>query len=1319
MNKVYKLIWSKTKNMYVVASEFAKSHTKSAKSSVISRTLTCGVLACVIGCGVVMPVMAAEVTLGNTTVTNGGNVNEVVIIGNGAKADFGYTDSSVNASSSGVLIGAGATVISEKAPGVNNVVIGPSSGYQDLARAIAYRTGSVSIGSSIRNHSIDGIAIGGSNYIDGNDAIAFGKYAVSSGSNSVSLGAFSVSMEKDTVSFGHLTGDPSTSVNGDWIFENFDGDLSASATFKSDYFRRLINVANGKNTHDVSVVDQTGNSLVLDGKKLQLNNVLGTKLNEVDLSNISGASYTAGDNISITNDKISATGLIKYDDDTKKTATLEGGSRGTKLTNLTAGGLSRTSTDAVVGAQLWATNQNLAGMQTDINTNKGNILSLNTSMTNALESISATAELVNTLEDLKADTSLNNLTSTGKLVIKNAAADAVQEYMAGNNKVVPMSKSVSFDKVIDGSEVVAYDDDSLETITLEGPVGVGTKITNVADGDVSAASMDAVTGAQLYAVQQQFDTFQSSLATNNATIAAVQTDVNTLKTSYLTMSSDVNTLKTQMETGFNVTIDGAKVKQVNPDANQVNFVTGDNISLENSNSGVKISATGEGAVTEGDTKLVNGNTVYLAIQDALAGVNEDLNNKANISLNNINNNGKSVIRSIAQQAVKVVPGENTGVTISADNGAITYAVNAFTTGTVTSESEGIVSGKTVYTEVRPNADGNYIATANTTGANLTALDEQIKANTDAIDELKAGAGQVTIPDNVVTYDSETKDKVTFEGQEGTVLSNVADGTEDKDAANVGQLKGVKTELEGRIKITEDLLAGDWEGKTVKEHIDEKVDRDELDEALAGKANVDLDNITDAGKTVVRNLAQEAIDVKGEGAAVVTSAMEDGKKVFTVSVTADGAVEEGNAGLVDGGTVYDAIKDANQATQDALDGKADTDLGNITDDGKEVIREVMKDDLDGKANVGLDNITDEGKEVIREVMKDDLDKKADKDSVYTKDETDDLLADKADKDYVDDELAKKANKDASNIETAKWAEKLGTGKIEEGNTDLVNGGTVYDALKDLDGFDIINQEDDTIRIGGKDKYDTADAVDISKSDGSGRILRGVVTDPDDKTSAASVGYVDDKFDEFGREINGAFKAVNNRIDEVGANAAALANLHPFEYEGQKWNIAAAYGGYNGEHAAAVGLFYRPSERVMINASTTVSNDRNMYGAGVSVMLDKPMYNSRKELMDLVKRQGDEINQLKHIVNQLVNKTTVMDNMKKGFPDVPRNHWANNAVSTLHGNGVLAGYPDGEFKGDKQMTRYEYAEMLYKAMKRGVEIPKEVISEYQKELSQIGK
>lgn len=194
-------------------------------------------------------------------------------------------------------------------------------------------------------------------------------------------------------------------------------------------------------------------------------------------------------------------------------------------------------------------------------------------------------------------------------------------------------------------------------------------------------------------------------------------------------------------------------------------------------------------------------------------------------------------------------------------------------------------------------------------------------------------------------------------------------------------------------------------------------------------------------------------------------------------------------------------------------------------------------------------------------------------------------------------------------------------------------------------------------------------------------------------------------------------LGNRINKVGAGAAALAALHPLDFDpDDKWDFAAGYGNYNGENAAAVGAYYRPNEDTMFSVGGSFGNGENMVNAGVSLKLGQGNHVSTskvamaKEIKDLRK----ELEGLKAALLD-VNAGKKLDTSKlQLFPDVPKNHWAYEYVSTLKGNGVLTGYPDGEFKGDRPMTRYEFATMLYKAMLEGATLSDKILKEFAPEL-----
>ena len=187
-------------------------------------------------------------------------------------------------------------------------------------------------------------------------------------------------------------------------------------------------------------------------------------------------------------------------------------------------------------------------------------------------------------------------------------------------------------------------------------------------------------------------------------------------------------------------------------------------------------------------------------------------------------------------------------------------------------------------------------------------------------------------------------------------------------------------------------------------------------------------------------------------------------------------------------------------------------------------------------------------------------------------------------------------------------------------------------------------------------------------------------------------------------------LEGKVNKVGANAAAMANLHPMEFDpDSKWNIAAAIGNYGSETAAALGAFYRPNDDVMVNLSTAFGTGENMVGGGVSVRLGKGGNKLSREETNVLKAQVADLTARMDALLSVLNP-----NMSKDFPDVPENHWAYEAVSRLAGNDIVQGYPDGEFHGERTMTRYEMAEIIYNALSRGAEAEKELVEEFKPEL-----
>lgn len=198
-------------------------------------------------------------------------------------------------------------------------------------------------------------------------------------------------------------------------------------------------------------------------------------------------------------------------------------------------------------------------------------------------------------------------------------------------------------------------------------------------------------------------------------------------------------------------------------------------------------------------------------------------------------------------------------------------------------------------------------------------------------------------------------------------------------------------------------------------------------------------------------------------------------------------------------------------------------------------------------------------------------------------------------------------------------------------------------------------------------------------------------------------------------------LGDRVNKVGAGAAALAALHPMDFDpDDKLTFSAGYGNYGGENAAAIGAYYRPDEKVMFSVAGTVGNGENMVNAGVSFALDRTNHvsNSRtalaREVIDLrgqLAVMGAKMAKMEKALGMLDETKT------KLFPDIPANHWAYEYIAKLAGNGYIEGYPDGNFGGDRLMTRYEFAAMLYRAIEKGAALEEKIIKEFEPELGRI--
>jgi hypothetical protein len=292
---------------------------------------------------------------------------------------------------------------------------------------------------------------------------------------------------------------------------------------------------------------------------------------------------------------------------------------------------------------------------------------------------------------------------------------------------------------------------------------------------------------------------------------------------------------------------------------------------------------------------------------------------------------------------------------------------------------------------------------------------------------------------------------------------------------------------------------------------------------------------------------------------------------------------------------------------------------------------------------------------------------------------------------------------NNIGVRSFSTDSGTGFTFQLASDLTDLNSVTTNNLTINGGDFVVENGTNVDMGGNQIHNVAagteptDAVNVSQ-------LRGLTVDVQNE-----INRVDGRIDHLG-----------NRVNYAGANAAALAALHPLDFDpDDKWDFSAGYGNYRGADAVAVGAHYRPNEDTMFSVGGSFGGGENMFNAGISFKLGQGNHVSTsrvamaKEIRDLKKalsEQAAEIAQLKSMHGLAIDPEK-----SELFPDVSENHWAYEYVSRLAGNGILKGYPDGEFKGDRMMTRYEFAAIVYRIVEGGMASTDPELSRLVKEFS----
>lgn len=780
------------------------------------------------------------------------------------------------------------------------------------------------------------------------------------------------------------------------------------------------------------------------------------------------------------------------------------------------------------------------------------------------------------------------------------------------------SRSVKYDTKTENGKTVV--DNAKITLAGDG----GTTITNLKDG---VNNSDAATVGQL-----------------NSKIAGVTYTAG----NGIAMDSTAKTISAKAGNGITVDTNGINAKAgtgITVDADGINVNTGKHLSV-NTNGQVDVGDNGKVAANDGN--LVTGKTVYDALNGGLT----------KIIVGTPGKDGKDGTPGTPGTIGLVGPagadGKNAEVDITIQQGKDndTKGIKGANGVDGTDGINRIVyEDKNGKHQVATMEDGLKFK-----GDDTTVINKKLNSTLDIIGGAK---GDLTEGNIGVKSTTDGKLKVQLAQEltgitsiSGSTGSNGAKITLDTNDQNISVNGGKITDVASGLSTND----GSYNAKDannaanisdVNSMISKAVTdaKGETQQDLDKKANVDASNIG-------TNL---------KGADGKTAATEDEQKANLDKwgeAIGTGEVKDGSKQLVTGNTVYNAVKDkADKSYVDTqLNTKANTDgsnidadkfskkvaIGNINDSDERAVSgktvneaiQTINGNIDGKANKNLDNIDDAGKNVIKDQARAAV-------TIDNKGLNTNVVATQDDKNHTTTYTI--------NVE--------GNGKVAAKDTGLISGDTIYKELRPAtDGnyikttnttaqnltsldtqvratHDLINSDGKTIKIGGSD---AATKIDVNGNDGKGRVITGVVSDANDPNSAANVGYVNGltaaNTQQIYRDMNNAYGRLNNNINKAAAGSNALAALHPLDYDpDDKADFAVGYGHYRNANAAAVGAFYHPNENTMVNVGVSLGNGDPGFNAGVSFKVGRGGAGreamSKTEMAKVINSQSKEIDALK--------------------------------------------------------------------------------------------
>ena len=1348
MNKVFKVIWSEARNAYVVVSEIAKNH--GSKSCSTKKLLTMLIATGVMTCASMAPAMAADPpaeALKHNTVAAGYNItvtpkdnsdggkeynvdlkNDIHLAGDDPDALVGISGSKGTIWATGrVTVGSGVdgSVVMDGTTATVSGLGNTTTAYDDFANG----KGKAATEEQLKEISevAENANQGWNLSTNGGEAskVAPGETVDFSGDQNINISNDGTKVKVELKNDIYLAGDdPNAFVNisGSKGTIWASGSVTAGSVVASDNDGNYSEITPKSAKLGQVTIDEKGN---IAGANHIQTNALNAKYNlSVGTANengtvpffvnSNGAFYAANGKLVVDKDgKLVAPeaelGKVTADEGEIGNVVLKDGVF-YKNTALRDGELYVGDADGNY-SQITPKSAKLGQVTID---EKGNIAGVNSVQTNALNAkynLSVGTANENGTVPFFVNSNGAFYAANGKLVVDKDGKLVAPEAELGKvtadegeigNVVLKDGVFYKHTALRDGELFVGDASGNYSQITTKGAklgkvtVAEDGKISGVAAGAVTADSTDAVNGSQLHAVATEAG--KHSKVVNGSNINVEETDVDGQKIYKVNLNKDImlgdltgkyvnisGTNGTIETTGYIATKDrvyadkGAKLADID--------VTGD-----------KISNGASSIVLDGSNVKVN-DKVTIDQNGNIAGVNSiqtnALNAKYNLSVGTANENG---IMPFFVNSNGAFYGANNNFSVDKD-GKVTATAG---------EIGNVVLQNGVYTGHSALRDGElFVGDASGNYSQITTKGAKLGKVTVAEDGKISGvaAGAVTADSTDAVNGSQLHAVATEAGKHSKVV-------------NGSNINVEETDVDGqkiyKVNLNKDIMLGDLTGKYV--NISGTNGTIETTGYIATKDRVYADkgaklaDIDVTGNKISNGASSIVLDGSNVKVNDKVTIDQNGK----ISGVAAGEVSSTSTDAINGSQLHQTNENVAQNKADIAQNKADI-AQNKADiaQNKADIAQNKADIAQNKADIATNKAN------IEKNANDIATNKQNIDKLNTRVDGVEKLAKQHTTVTAGDNITvtEDTNKDGGKEYKVALDKDIKLDSVTTGQTVMNNDGLkVGDKVsvsKDAVTAGKTSISDEGVKVGDKtyisDKGLNANGQQITN-----------VADGKENGDAVNYGQLKGVENQVVSNTN-RINQLGSRVNKVGAGAAALAALHPMDFDpDDKLTFSAGYGNYGGENAAAIGAYYRPDEKVMFSVGGTVGNGENMVNAGVSFALDRTNHvsNSRTALAREVIDLRGQLAVMGAKMAKMEKAFGMLDETKtKLFPDVPANHWAYEYIAKLAGNGYIEGYPDGNFGGDRLMTRYEFAAMLYRAIENGAALEEKIIKEFEPELGRI--